>query len=476
MDKCSISNIRNLYRILLDMKKNTISHILLIFLFILVIDFSKNIIFAKMGKTQIGNLQREIVSKSFGRNMPLWQKMVYPSEKIWVAYSDNGRTRSLIDFERGLIICESIIDNKIKNNLFHAKKNISDHFKNLLKEEDYYGKKILNNLLPSQNSRAISEENQNIFISKILLPKISRSSMYRSLNGTTQSEFRVQLPMSRSYRKTLINRFLPSVLKNSKEFNLDPNMVLAIIQTESAFNPRAISSRDAVGLMQIIGNKAGRDAYQSVYGQDWSPDTEYLFNPDNNIKLGCAYFSLLRYKHFKYYSDRTKNKYLAICAYNWGIGNVKRKIAEKYNINHLSNQDVYSLLLNKSPNETHNYLKKVLTRTSKFSSLFLTNEQKKLQIILRVTDLNGKALQGASFALLRPGTLKDKMKITKKDILVLGRTDEKGLFITKNSSVETGSYPVKVVLKGYKSYKGIVKIKEGSSPGKAVLSFKLIKE
>jgi soluble lytic murein transglycosylase-like protein len=56
-------------------------------------------------------------------------------------------------------------------------------------------------------------------------------------------------------------------------YGLDPNLVLAIIQTESNFDPRAVSHRNAAGLMQLIPSTAARfgvkdrtDPVQNLHG------------------------------------------------------------------------------------------------------------------------------------------------------------------------------------------------------------------
>ena len=42
------------------------------------------------------------------------------------------------------------------------------------------------------------------------------------------------------------------IKKECKRYNLNPYLVLAIIKVESSFNPMAVSSRGAVGLMQVM--------------------------------------------------------------------------------------------------------------------------------------------------------------------------------------------------------------------------------
>jgi membrane-bound lytic murein transglycosylase C len=98
--------------------------------------------------------------------------------------------------------------------------------------------------------------------------------------------------------------------------------VLATIHTESCFNPVARSNRNAIGLMQLVPHTAGVDAYRAVYGKNVVPTAAYLYNPEQNIELGCAYIYLLKHRYFREVRDADSRLYCTIAAYNTGPGNV----------------------------------------------------------------------------------------------------------------------------------------------------------
>jgi soluble lytic murein transglycosylase-like protein len=86
--------------------------------------------------------------------------------------------------------------------------------------------------------------------------------------------------------------------------DLDPELVLAVIQVESRFDRFAVSSSGARGLMQIM------PFWKKEIGH---PDDD-LFNPRTNLRYGCA---ILRY-----YLDQTPGRVSdALAAYNGSIGN-----------------------------------------------------------------------------------------------------------------------------------------------------------
>ena len=140
----------------------------------------------------------------------------------------------------------------------------------------------------------------------------------------------------------------------TKEYNIDPYLVVAIMKNESGFNPKALSSKNAKGLMQIAaitGDWASKELNIVDYNE------EMLYDPDLNIKIACWYLNVL-HKEFD------NNLELIIAAYNGGSGNVTKWL----------NDPRYSddgITLKKIPfKETENYLKKVLRDYEIYKTLY----------------------------------------------------------------------------------------------------------
>jgi soluble lytic murein transglycosylase-like protein len=87
------------------------------------------------------------------------------------------------------------------------------------------------------------------------------------------------------------------------EYQLDPNLVLALIEVESNFNPQARSPKNAQGLMQLIPATAERFGVRNVW------------DPEQNLRGGMAYLRWLL-AHFK------GDVRLALAGYNAGEGAV----------------------------------------------------------------------------------------------------------------------------------------------------------
>lgn len=94
--------------------------------------------------------------------------------------------------------------------------------------------------------------------------------------------------------------------KVSPQYEVDPQLVLAFIAVESGFNPRAVSPKNAQGLMQLIPETAKRFRVKDA------------FNEEDNIKGGVRYLQWLL-------SVFRGNVALVAAAYNAG-----EKAVEKY--------------------------------------------------------------------------------------------------------------------------------------------------
>ena len=123
---------------------------------------------------------------------------------------------------------------------------------------------------------------------------------------------------------------------------LDINLVNGVIFCESHFEPDAVSSADAVGLMQVttetgwwVAEQMGLDA-----------ENIDLTDPDTNIRIGCWYLHWLTEK----FDGMTET---ALAGYNAGHGNVSRWLADE-------EMSADGITLEEIPfEETKSYVKKV---------------------------------------------------------------------------------------------------------------------
>ena len=193
-------------------------------------------------------------------------------------------------------------------------------------------------------------------------------------DGTPRRVASVQVPLVPNHVAVRAERFRPLVSKYAGKYGVYPPLVYALIETESSFNPRARSGVPAYGLMQLVPRSGARDAYRYVYKEDRMLPGSYLYDPRNNIELGCAFVHVLDSRYLKAIENPTSRMFCTIAAYNTGAGNVARAFTEGRSvrraapiINRLSHDQVYAKLHRDLPyKETRNYIKKVTTRMPQY--------------------------------------------------------------------------------------------------------------
>lgn len=142
------------------------------------------------------------------------------------------------------------------------------------------------------------------------------------------------------------NTYSEYVLKYSREYQVDENLIYALIKAESNFKENAISNKEAVGLMQLMEETAKDVAKKNNIQIDYQNIKTELLNVDHNIQIGTIYISALL--------QRYQNKEVALAAYNAGIGTVDNWIEKQ--IIQADGSDIENIPYK----ETNNYVRKIL--------------------------------------------------------------------------------------------------------------------
>lgn len=146
--------------------------------------------------------------------------------------------------------------------------------------------------------------------------KYSQSIVSQSARLSSVKKFIREVVRERlaGYGKKYAARVSSAIIKESAKEGMDPLFVLAVIETESEFNPHIIGNHGEIGLMQIMPDTAEWIAGKN--GLSWR-GKESLRDPATNIKIGVSYLAFLREKF-----EGTAHQYVA--AYNMGPGNVRK--------------------------------------------------------------------------------------------------------------------------------------------------------
>ena len=194
-------------------------------------------------------------------------------------------------------------------------------------------------------------------------------------NVDFKKAYYVEIPMVEEQFEIRSYKYADIVQRASRKYDIPEDLIYAIIKTESSFNPYAVSWANAYGLMQVVPKTAGKDVFKLVKKKSGQPSPEYLFNPENNIDTGTAYFYILKNRYLKDVSHPLSLEYSMISAYNGGTGGVlntfnrnDRKRAMR-DLNSLQPNQVYWALTKKHPNaEARRYLEKVTKFKKDFNS------------------------------------------------------------------------------------------------------------
>ncbi len=182
------------------------------------------------------------------------------------------------------------------------------------------------------------------------------------------------VPVPGAYSGPQAGKYRDFVSLYAEQYDLAAALMLAIMHTESNFNPFAVSPSQAVGLMQIVPDTAGNEVYRYLMGTHGTPSMETLFTPESNIKYGAIYLHLLGRRYFGNVTNTASRQLCIIAAYNGGPNAVLRLFDTEQDaavdrINSLTPEQVYSALTTEMPNlETRRYVEVVMDRLRSYSA------------------------------------------------------------------------------------------------------------
>ena len=376
--------------------------------------------FTKKEKEQLEQFKKEIELK--------WQLYKGSSKKTYVSYADDLDSRASVYFDEGYIELEVIIeehsDDNGSLNYFHniirdsflafnynekslaitssffarnltlyemqkrnskanitvgpflkASKKLFRRFIELISEKAEDGIEILKNQISDSSGKIIdTKASAKIFFDGIIKKKVKKGKPYTGKDGKTWALYSVKIPLQENHKLARMERYKNEIKYQSKRFDIDYPIAMAITETESSFNPKATSHIPAYGLMQLVPSTGARDAYAYVYKKDKFVSKSYLYNPKNNIELGCAYIAKIRHDYLKNIDNDIKAYMCTIAAYNTGVGNLSKALTKQpklsptvKKVKSLSSPELYTKLMEELEyKEARQYLKKVWSRKEKY--------------------------------------------------------------------------------------------------------------
>jgi membrane-bound lytic murein transglycosylase C len=291
-----------------------------------------------------------------------------------LSFNETEEANTLVDFENGLVFLtaitpetlkQSIIDvllTQIDPSVIDAKSAQDFGLVNETTNKPFFWGQVLDHKgRPIQARRAAAE------FADVLLRQKSFEA----------GRFSVSINMVETHKDIAGSKYVKYAQKASRQHNVSVSLMMAIMETESSFNPLARSRSNALGLMQIKADTAGRDYFSLIKGYKHTPSSDFLYRPENNIEVAAGYLNILSNRYLVGIRDPKKLEYAIISSYNGGAGNLWRSLNKKGNktkaiarINKMSTKDFYWFLTNRHiRKETRNYVKKVSGKKRKYVNL-----------------------------------------------------------------------------------------------------------
>jgi len=305
-----------------------------------------------------------------------WKSVLITSSHSYVVYSNNFKQRTIINYKKSTITIQVIAgDMKIAQQL------ISTRYINLFKlsnQKAFRNELVLRNTYKKLNIIFDTPLNDELLIGNLLSIKYKekilqevvleeyKENIYKNNKYYTSS---YKLPSD--FRNKLEKRYLKTIKGYEDLYHLPNNILYSMVKIKTSFNPYALTSNARFGLL-LVDNKIGTKAYFKLFKDKRLLDAAYLYEFENNIKIGATYFSILFNDKFKNIKNAKNRMYLSILAYEQGVQETLQLFDNNIkNINKLTTPIIYRKLLQKLKNRNLRIYFSKIVNTQKNTKLML---------------------------------------------------------------------------------------------------------
>lgn len=311
-------------------------------------------------------------------------EFISSTNKDWVEYDKDKKSRSDVDFEKGVATVEVLLSSEDAKNMDLTNKKLENAIKSLVTTEgstkDYTTKSekpeplettpVLEGQLKTNGGAIVNAGNADSYAKEVVADKKIKKETVVGTDGQERTKVTITMALAPDHIKVRAAKYENEINTYASKYQLPVELIYAVIHTESYFNPKAKSHAPAYGLMQLVPKFGARDAYRYVYKKDKILSANYLYKADKNIELGTAYLQVLMSRYFKKVKNPNSRLLCTIAAYNTGAGNVARAFTGTTNpkkaipkINKMTYEECYRFLREHLPfDETKGYIQKVSQR------------------------------------------------------------------------------------------------------------------
>ncbi|MGW8320599.1 MAG: transglycosylase SLT domain-containing protein [Thermodesulfobacteriota bacterium] len=230
-----------------------------------------------------------------------WGSVRESSPTVYVEYTRDNDAFGGIDFRGGFLEVGAIAPVFFQDAPVRIEQLLSERLSFLLRGQSLPGVRDLEGQIRMPGTGRMITQAEVQEFSRYMVRSGEPPRSYTAPDGVRRMRKEIKLEFVPDHLQARVRQYLPYVQKAARIYEVAPELILAVIETESVFNPRAVSHSGAVGLMQLVPHSGGLEASKLVYGEPRLLTREELSRPDQNIELGTAYVRILPRRHFSEY-------------------------------------------------------------------------------------------------------------------------------------------------------------------------------
>ena len=245
-----------------------------------------------------------------------------------LSFNETSETNTLVDFEKGFIFVSGITPESLKQSIINVLLTQIDPSVIDAKTAQDFGLVNQNTNRPFFWGQVVDHTGKPI---EALRAAAEFADVLVRRRSFKDERFTVTIAMVETHKDIAGGKYVKYAKDAGRQYGVPVSIMMAIMETESSFNPLARSRSNALGLMQIKANTAGRDYFSLIKGYKHTPTSAFLYSPKNNIEVAAGYLSILGNRCNVPTSATKKLEYAMISSYNGGAGNLWRSLNKKGN-------------------------------------------------------------------------------------------------------------------------------------------------
>jgi membrane-bound lytic murein transglycosylase C len=276
----------------------------------------------------------------------------FSSNYRYIKYTNDYRSRAIIDFKQGSVHVETLEQQNSQQYLKQAieytllapqQPKYTDFYNSYTSEVK--GTPFLYQQVKDNDGKAMKWHWRASRYANYLI-KHKRKQVIVNGNQITSVSF----TLTSNHTQIRQLSYQAQIAQAASHYKIDKDVITAMIQVDSLFNPYALNSNGRIGLMQI-SSSIGEDVFRQQKQYPFKPQPNWLFNTSNNLDIGVSYLALLDKQYLKEIKNPRSRYYAMLASYIAGPQNMLQTFSKNKKeafsiINDLSSYEVYQSFTN----------------------------------------------------------------------------------------------------------------------------------